>query len=99
MRTAIFLGLLLSLSIPVLAASPLAGEQETSASTSAPPDMAAFARGAKAWGENCARCHAMRDPKEATDRQWKVIATHMRLRAGLDGQQVRDITVFLQGSN
>ena len=70
------------------------------AATPAPqPEMAAFARGAKAWANNCARCHGMRDPKDETDRQWKVVMTHMRLRAGLDGQQVRDITVFLQGSN
>lgn len=67
-------------------------------STSA-PDMTAFARGAKAWADNCARCHAMRDPKEQSDRQWKVAMTHMRLRAGFDGQLVRDITAFLQGSN
>lgn len=99
MRTAILLGLLVPISAILLSAPALAGERGSSISTSPPPDMAAFARGAKAWGDNCARCHAMRDPKEATDRQWKVIATHMRLRAGLDGQQVRDINVFLQGSN
>ena len=64
----------------------------------APPD-GAFARGAKAWGANCARCHGMRDPKEFSDAQWKVVTTHMRLRAGLDGRDVRDITAFLQGSN
>lgn len=63
------------------------------------PDPMAFARGARAWAQSCSRCHAMRDPKEATDRQWPVITTHMRVRAGLDGAQVRDITIFLQGSN
>jgi len=61
--------------------------------------MTAFARGAQAWANNCARCHAMRDPKEMTDLQWKVVTTHMRLRAGIDGQQARDIAIFLQGSN
>lgn len=74
-----------------------ATEIETATATA--PDMAAFARGAKAWANTCARCHGMRDPKDLTDDQWKVVTTHMRLRAGLDGQQVRDITVFLQGSN
>jgi len=64
-----------------------------------PSDMAAFARGAKAWGEHCASCHAMRDPKDFNDVQWKIITTHMRLRAGLDGADVRDINVFLTGSN
>lgn len=68
------------------------------ASTTA-PDMVAFARGAKAWANTCSRCHNMRDPKELSDAQWKIVATHMRLRAGLDGQQVRDITTFLQASN
>jgi len=65
----------------------------------APPDMAAFARGARAWADNCSRCHRMRDPKELTDDQWKVSLTHMRLRAGLDGADVRDIEAFLTGSN
>lgn len=61
--------------------------------------MAAFARGAKAWADNCSRCHRMRDPKELSDDQWKVSLTHMRLRAGLDGADVRDIEAFLTGSN
>lgn len=65
----------------------------------APPDMAAFGRGAKAWADNCMRCHAMRDPKSLNDKQWATVVVHMRLRAGLDGQAARDITQFLQGSN
>lgn len=64
-----------------------------------PTDPMAYARGARAWAQTCARCHGMRDPKEASDREWSVITTHMRLRAGLDAAQVRDITIFLQGSN
>lgn len=98
MRIVLLFAAALFLSTPVFGATPAkTAEQEPAASP--PPDMAAFARGAKAWGENCARCHNMRDPKEFTDRQWKVIGTHMRLRVGLDGKQVRDITIFLQGSN
>ena len=93
---------------PATPLAPLAAAAATTAGAPYPqpadtpalqPDMAAFARGAKAWANNCARCHGMRDPKEQTDRQWKIVMTHMRLRAGLDGQQVRDITLFLQGSN
>jgi mono/diheme cytochrome c family protein len=87
----------LSSPIPSAASPPI---KDTAAAESAPPaDMAAFARGAKAWADNCSRCHNMRDPGELSDRQWKVVTTHMRLRAGLDGHQVRDITIFLQGSN
>lgn len=93
------------IAVVVLLSNPVAGgasppvEDIATAGIAPPPDMAAFARGARAWADNCSRCHNMRDPKELSDRQWKVVTTHMRLRAGLDGQQVRDITIFLQGSN
>ena len=93
--------LLLALVIPPLAAQESGGQEAaTPAPTTTPtPDMLAFGRGAKAWADNCARCHTMRNPKELTDAQWTVVTTHMRLRAGLDGQQVRDISLFLQASN
>ena len=93
-----FLGLALVMALPV---TPL-GATPTTTPAPAPtsqPDMAAFARGAKAWADNCGRCHAMHDPKHLSDPHWKVVTTHMRLRAGLDGTQMRDITAFLQGSN
>lgn len=96
MRIATLLAIVIALPISTLGATP----PPTPAPAPPPqPDMAAFARGAKAWAGNCARCHSMHDPKDFSDRQWKVVTTHMRLRAGLDGKQVRDITVFLQGSN
>ena len=41
----------------------------------------------------------MRDPKEFRDDKWHVIVYHMRVRAGLTGQQTRDIIAFLQSSN
>jgi len=56
-------------------------------------------RGAGLWAQNCARCHNMRDPKEFRDDLWKPIMSHMRIRAGLTGQDTRDILVFLQASN
>jgi cytochrome c1 len=58
-----------------------------------------FTRGAKAWSDNCARCHNMREPKEFRDAQWRVTVAHMRVRAGLTGQEARDILTFLQSSN
>ncbi len=58
-----------------------------------------LARGAQAWSENCARCHNMRNPTEFRDDLWRPIVTHMRVRAGLTGQQQRDILAFLQASN
>jgi cytochrome c1 len=63
------------------------------------PDPMQFARGAQTWADNCARCHNMRDPKELRDDQWRVVVSHMRVRAGLTGQEARDVLAFLQGSN
>lgn len=62
-------------------------------------DPMQMARGAKAWAQTCSRCHNMRAPKELTDQEWEVSATHMRVRANLPGDLVRDIIAFLQASN
>lgn len=62
-------------------------------------DPMTFARGAKAWSDNCARCHNMRDPKELRDDQWRAAVAHMRVRAGLTGKEAKDILKFLQESN
>jgi cytochrome c5 len=56
-------------------------------------------RGASTWSNNCTRCHEMRSPTEFRDDIWKPIVTHMRVRAGLTGQQQRDVLAFLQASN
>lgn len=56
-------------------------------------------RGATSWSQNCNRCHNMRSPTEFRDELWRTIITHMRLRAGLTGQQQRDILAFMQASN
>ena len=58
-----------------------------------------IAQGAKAWYENCGRCHNIRNPKEFADYEWEVIATHMRVRANLPGQVARDIKAFLKATN
>jgi len=58
-----------------------------------------FLRGAQSWANNCIRCHGVRDPKELRDDQWITTSFHMRIRAGLTGQEVRDIIKFLQTSN
>jgi len=62
-------------------------------------DVMQFARGAKTWANNCARCHNMRDPKELRDDQWRAVVSHMRVRGNLTGGEARDVLVFLQGSN
>lgn len=55
--------------------------------------------GAKVWAENCSRCHNARDPADLRDDQWISTAFHMRVRAGLTGQQTRDVLTFMQDSN
>lgn len=69
------------------------------AQETAKKDPMQIARGAKAWAQTCNRCHNVRAPKELTDEEWDVSATHMRVRANLPGDMVKDIIAFLQASN
>lgn len=86
-------GLITTIALVVPLAAGLAAAAEPQ------PDPVAFARGARAWAEQCARCHNMRDPRELRDDQWRAVVTHMRVRAGLTGEQARDILRFLTESN
>lgn len=63
------------------------------------PEPGDFARGSKAWADNCERCHNIRPANELRDDQWLTTIFHMRVRAGLTGQEARDILTFLQTSN
>lgn len=58
-----------------------------------------FAEGSKTWVENCARCHNIRSPSDLRDDQWVTSVFHMRIRAGLTGQETRDVLRFLQETN
>ncbi len=84
--------ILLAMSLTLGAANALAAENEKAKEGD-------FVRGAKAWADNCTRCHNVRDPKELRDDQWKTTIFHMRVRGGLTGQQTRDIIRFMQESN
>ncbi len=77
-----------------LAIAPGAAAQEQGKT-----DRAAFARGAKAWTENCGRCHNIRAANELNDQEWMVSVTHMRVRANIPGDVAKDIIAFLQASN
>ena len=55
--------------------------------------------GARAWVENCMRCHNLRDPRERSDRQWETIVHHMRVRANLTAEEHRLILEFLKAAN
>ncbi len=63
------------------------------------PEVGDAVKGSKAWSENCARCHSMRSPTDLRDDQWVTTVFHMRVRAGLTGQEARDILTFLQNAN
>ncbi len=58
-----------------------------------------FIQGAATWANTCGRCHGVRDPNEFTDKEWKVVVSHMRIRAGLTGKEARDVLKFLELSN
>lgn len=69
-------------------AKPLLGQERGS-----------VAKGAREYGNLCGSCHNARSPLERTDRQWVTIMNHMRVRANLTGDQVRDVLAFLQATN
>ena len=55
--------------------------------------------GAKAWTDNCMRCHNIRRPNLRSDREWAAIVHHMRVRANLTVEEHRLILRFLQAAN
>lgn len=61
-------------------------------------DAAAIARGAKAWTDQCGRCHNLRSPSELNAELWDVSVQHMRVRANLPGSVADDIKAFLMSS-
>lgn len=63
------------------------------------PEPAQVARGAKAWAEQCGRCHNIRSANELTDEEWIVSTTHMRVRGNIPADLIRDIQAFLRASN
>ena len=92
------LPLLLATAVAAKDPPPATAAAPAPASTAPPADKAAFDRGAKAFDENCAMCHAKREPKEFDDAQWKVIL-NAHLARGIDSAVASDITVFVTGSN
>jgi mono/diheme cytochrome c family protein len=54
-----------------------------------------IANGAQLWADTCMRCHNVRPPSDLTIRAWSYSMNHMRVRAGLTGQETRDILGFI----
>ena len=44
------------------------------------------------------RCHNLRTPEDLSERAWEYSINHMRIRAGLTGQETRDILAFILAS-
>lgn len=89
----------LVLAIVVAAGMALSLTPVSAGSNKPAPDPMRFARGAKAWADNCGRCHNVRSPKEFSDKNWSLIVTHMRVRANISGDTAKDIEAFLKASN
>ncbi len=84
----------------LIAAGSLMGTAAIAAEKKADtPDPMLIVKGAKAWKENCGRCHNLRSPKELTDEEWDTSVAHMRTRANLAAKDARAIRAFLQSSN
>lgn len=54
--------------------------------------------GAQLWADTCTRCHNLRAPETLSKSNWSVSMKHMRVRAGLTGQETRDILAFILAS-
>lgn len=55
--------------------------------------------GAEVYAANCGKCHSERYPSERTDEEWKLIVSHMRVRAGLTAKEARAVLEYLQENN
>ena len=56
------------------------------------------ANGAAVWADTCMRCHNLRPPEDLSMRAWEYSINHMRIRAGLTGQETKDILAFILSS-
>ena len=75
-------------------------QAEVASAPSAPAAVPPMRKdGARAWAQNCMRCHNVRDPQERSDREWEVIVHHMRVRANLTAEEHRLILEFLKAAN
>ena len=78
-HTILWIGLLMAVPFAALAAEPV-------------EEAPNFARGASLYSANCGRCHNARGPGEYSDGTWPIVVTHMRVIAGLPGDQDRGLS-------
>jgi len=77
-----------ALTLLFIGTSPVSAQEETT-------DLA---NGAQLWADTCMRCHNVRPPSDLTMRAWSFSMNHMRVRAGLTGEETRDILAFIRAS-
>ena len=58
-------------------------------------DASLVAKGAKAYSENCARCHNARPAEEYSKKEWSVVIPHMRAKAHMTGKETLAVEAFL----
>lgn len=54
-----------------------------------------IAKGAELWADTCIRCHNVREPADLSKRAWKYSMNHMRVRAGLTGDETKNVLAFI----
>jgi len=54
-----------------------------------------IANGAEVLADTCMRCHNLRAPEDLSARAWEYSINHMRIRAGLTGQETKDVLAFI----
>lgn len=55
--------------------------------------------GEQVFKANCGKCHTERYAAERSDADWKVIITHMRVRANLTAKEAQKVLEYLQENN
>ena len=65
-------------------------------SLSGPADIS---QGSQQWGHQCSRCHNFRSATEFDAKKWQTILLHMRIQAGISGQESRNIYAFLSAQS
>jgi len=58
-------------------------------------DPSLVAQGAKAYSENCGRCHNARPAEEYSKKEWSVVIPHMRAKAHMTGKETLAVEAFL----
>lgn len=55
--------------------------------------------GATVYADHCNRCHEYRSPTEFTGPQWSIVTIHMRVMAGLPGEEARAVFEYLKSQH